>query len=143
MTASPVTPTPLPADRAPSAKILLGAALADIIAVLIFVGIGRSSHDEAFSFTGFATTAWPFLAGGAIGWLIVAGLRRADFAPAAVWPTGVVVWVCTVALGMGFRALSGQGTALSFCVVATIATGVLLLGWRAITALVGRRRSAA
>ncbi|TDD61007.1 DUF3054 domain-containing protein, partial [Actinomadura darangshiensis] len=42
--------------------------VADVCCVLVFVGIGRSSHDEAASAAGFATTAWPFLVGLAVGW---------------------------------------------------------------------------
>ena len=38
--------------------------------------------------------------------------------------------VCTVVLGMLLRRVLGEGTALSFVVVATTVLAVLLLGWR-------------
>ena len=57
-------------------------------------------------------------------------LTRAWRRPAAVRGVGVPVWLCTVALGMVLRALTGAGTATSFVVVAAAVLGVLLVGWR-------------
>lgn len=102
--------------------------------MLVFVLIGRASHEEAASLGGFATTAWPFLVGLALGW----GVTRAWREPFGFLPVGVGIWVMTVAAGMVLRALSGQGTAVAFIVVATVFTGVTLLGWR----LVARRSRA-
>ncbi len=59
--------------------------------------------------------------------------------PSAVYPTGVVVWLCTVAVGMLLRKVTSAGVAGSFIVVASTVTALLLLGWRAI-AQPGRRR---
>ncbi|MFC4905881.1 DUF3054 domain-containing protein [Actinomadura gamaensis] len=112
-----------------------GAAVADAACVLVFVAIGRSSHDEAASVTGFLNTAWPFLAGALIGWLVVRAWRR----PAALVPSGVGVWIAAVAGGMLLRVISGQGTAVAFVIVATLFLGLVLLGWRAVAALVARR----
>ncbi|WP_395110801.1 DUF3054 domain-containing protein [Actinomadura sp. SCN-SB] len=105
-----------------------GAGALDVVGVLVFVGIGRASHEEALSLAGFAGTAWPFLVGLAVGW----GATRAWREPERVWPVGVGVWVLTVACGMVLRAVSGQGTAAAFVVVATVFLGVLLVGWRAL-----------
>src|ERR1700754_481015 len=108
------------------------AALADLTGVLLFSAVGRRSHAEGLTVTGVAETAWPFLVGAAVGWLLTRGGRR----PAAVVPTGVVVWVCTVAIGMLLRKATSAGVAFSFVVVASAATAVMLLGWRvAVTAL--------
>ncbi len=116
------------------------AAGADVIAVLVFVAIGRRNHDESGTITGLLTTLWPFLAGAAVGWAIAFAFTRATgFAPARLLPVGVIVWVSTVVVGMVLRAVSGQGTAIAFCIVASIATGVLLLGWRAVYALIAAR----
>jgi hypothetical protein len=110
---------------------------ADVIGVLVFCAVGRRSHDEGLSVTGVATTAWPFLSGTVVGWLVSRGWRR----PTAVVPTGVIVWLCTVAVGMGLRKASSAGVAASFVVVAASVTAVLLLGWRAVVGLTRRRRS--
>lgn len=113
------------------------AALADVVGVLLFCLVGRRSHAEGLTVAGVAETAWPFLVGTAVGWLVSRGWRR----PTAVAPTGVVVWLSTVAVGMLLRKATSAGVAVSFIVVATAATAVMLLGWRvAVMAL--RRRSA-
>ena len=110
----------------------------DVVAVLVFCALGRRSHDEGINLAGLAGTAWPFLSGTVLGWLVAQGWRR----PTAVMPTGVIVWVSTVAVGMLLRALTSAGVAGSFIVVASTVTAVLLLGWRAAFGLVARRAEA-
>jgi Protein of unknown function (DUF3054) len=107
------------------------AIATDVVCVLVFCTIGRRSHAEGVTLTGVAETAWPFLTGTAVGWLVSRGWGR----PTALTPTGVIVWIATVAVGMLLRKVSGQGVALSFVVVASAVTAALLLGWRAITRL--------
>ncbi len=114
---------------------VLAALLADVVAVILFCAVGRRSHAEGLTLTGIAATAWPFLSGTALGWLVSRGWRR----PSALAPTGVVVWVCTVAGGMLLRKATSAGVATSFVVVASVVTAVLLLGWRGAAALVRRR----
>lgn len=105
--------------------------------MLVFCALGRRSHDEGLNLTGIATTAWPFLTGTAVGWLAARGWRR----PTAVAPTGVVVWLSTVVVGMVLRKATSAGVAASFVVVATTVTALLLLGWRVAVGLALRRRS--
>jgi hypothetical protein len=108
------------------------AAALDVGCVLLFVIIGRASHTQGESLAGVASTAWPFLAGLAGGWLVTAGLagRRAWRQPFRVWPAGVGAWLGAVVLGMVFRVVSGQGTAPAFVGVALAFLGLFLLGWR-------------
>ncbi len=110
---------------------------ADAVGVLVFCTVGRRSHDEGLNITGVVTTAWPFLTGTAIGWLAARAWQR----PTAVVPTGVVIWLCTVVIGMVLRKASSAGVAASFVVVAASVTAVLLLGWRAAVGLTLRHRS--
>lgn len=110
---------------------------ADIISVVVFCAAGRRSHGEGLAITGIASTAWPFLSGTVVGWL----LSRAWRQPTAVAPTGVIVWLCTVAVGMLLRKASSAGVAASFVVVASSVTALLLLGWRAAVNLGLRRHS--
>lgn len=112
-----------------------GAAGLDVAWILIFVALGRSSHAEGETAAGLARTAWPFLAGLAVGWLVAQAWRR----PAAVVPTGVAVWPVCVAVAMVLRAVSGQGVAVAFIGVAAAFVGLGLVGWRAL-ALVGAGR---
>ncbi|MGO9962938.1 MAG: DUF3054 domain-containing protein [Acidimicrobiales bacterium] len=102
------------------------AVAADVVVVLVFVGIGRAVHSHGISVAGLASTTWPFLSGLAAGWLVVFG-RRSDGA-SALW--GLVVSVSTVALGMTLRVISGQGTAVAFVIVATCFLGAAMIGWR-------------
>jgi hypothetical protein len=115
----------------------LGWLAVDVVGVLVFCALGRRSHDEGLNLTGIAATAWPFLTGTAIGWLVARGWRR----PTAVAPTGVVVWLSTVVVGMVLRKATSAGVAASFVVVAATVTALLLLGWRAAVGLTLRRRS--
>ncbi len=98
----------------------------DLVLVAVFAAIGRASHQESLTPGGWAQTAWPFLTGAVVGWVVVAATGR----PGSSLTAGAVVWVATVALGMVLRQLTGQGTAPAFVVVATVVLGVLLLGSR-------------
>ncbi len=134
-----------PADRAsvnapvhvrPGAGIVASAGVLDVLLVLAFVLIGRGSHGEHV-LAGAATTLWPFGTGLVVGWLLCVAWRR----PLAVLPTGVVVWAATLVLGMLLRAVSGQGIAVSFVIVAAVVLAVFLIGWRAVALLVGALRA--
>lgn len=109
----------------------------DVLSVLVFCAVGRRSHTEGVTVTGVAATAWPFLTGTVIGWLVSRAWRR----PTAVVPTGVVVWLSTVVIGMLLRKATSAGVAASFVVVAASVTATLLLGWRAAVELALRRSS--
>ena len=113
------------------------ALLIDIVCVLVFCTIGRRSHAEGITLGGVAQTAWPFLTGTAVGWVASTAWRR----PLALLPTGVVIWVSTVAVGMLLRKATSAGVAVSFIIVASTVTALLLLGWRGIAADVRRRRN--
>ncbi|GAB3583604.1 DUF3054 domain-containing protein [Calidifontibacter terrae] len=109
----------------------------DVLLVLVFAAIGRASHHESNPLIDAVITAWPFLVGVAVGW-IIAYVNWGRVVPVTV-RAGVTVWVATVCLGMVLRHLSGRGTAFSFIIVATIVLGVFLIGWRAGMALLARR----
>ncbi|RVW01360.1 DUF3054 domain-containing protein [Rhodococcus xishaensis] len=121
-------------------KRYLSAAAIDVLLVLVFAASGRRSHEEALTFAGLATTAWPFLAGLAAGWLVTFQLYRDKFDPLSVFPTGVLAWVSTLLLGMLLRVISGQGTAFSFVLVAASFLALFLIGWRVLYRAVRARR---
>ena len=112
------------------------AVVLDCCCVLVFVVIGRASHTKGESLAGIASTAWPFLAGLAVGWLAARTWRR----PFVLWPGGVGAWLGTVAVGMVLRVVAGQGTAFAFIVVALVFLGLFLLGWRVLARVAARRR---
>lgn len=107
----------------------------DLLLVIVFAGIGRTSHGESLS--GILVTAWPFLVGALLGWLACRGTRH----PAAVIPTGLSLWLCAEVGGMVLRTLTGQGTALPFVVVSLLTLAVLLIGYRLVLALLHHLRS--
>ncbi|MGV0853078.1 DUF3054 domain-containing protein [Mycolicibacterium phlei] len=117
------------------ARPAVTALATDLLLVVVFATIGRRSHAEGLTIAGIAGTAWPFLVGTVVGWVLSLGWRR----PYALLPTGVAVWVSTIVVGMLLRKLTAAGTAPSFIVVASIATAVLLLGWRAVIRLMAGR----
>ena len=110
------------------------AVILDCCCVLAFVIIGRDSHTKGESLAGIASTSWPFLCGLGAGWAASRAWRR----PLALRPAGLAVWLCTVALGMILRVVSGQGTAVAFIFVALAFLGLFLLGWRVIGRFVAR-----
>jgi hypothetical protein len=121
---------------APGRRAALAVGL-DLLVVAAFTLVGRRSHDEPLDPAGWWDTAWPFLAGLAIGWVVV--LLTSQAWPTRLWH-GFPVWVSTVFGGMALRDMAGQGTALPFVVVATAFLGVFLLGWRAVLWMLDRRR---
>lgn len=122
--------------KRPRTRVVVLAAVIDIALVVGFAAAGRASHDEGPA--GVLVTAWPFLGGLAIGWLVTLAWRR----PLRLAWTGIVVWLCTVAGGMLLRIVSGQGTAVAFIIVATVVLGAVLIGWRLVAKLVVSRAAA-
>lgn len=128
--------TPAP----PSPRTVALALAVDVVLVVVFAAIGRASHGEEVIGTdglGLAETTWPFLVALLIGWLT---MRLWRF-PLAILNAGIAVWLYTVIGGMLLRAVSGQGVQTAFVIVASIVLAVFLVGWRAVCALILRRRS--
>jgi hypothetical protein len=125
----------MPAQAAVVRTALI-AAVADAVFILVFAAIGRDAHQRADVLAGVFSTAWPFLAGAAVGWL----LARIWRAPFKIWPAGVAVWLGTVGGGMLLRAATGQTVVLAFIIVALVSLAIFLLGYRAVIALVMRVR---
>ncbi len=109
--------------------------LLDVASVVVFAGVGRLAHRESLTLAAWSHTAWPFLAGLGLAWLIV--LRAG---PASL-RSGLAVTVTTVVVGMALRALTAQGVAVSFVVVATTVLGLLFMGSRGFALRSRRRRT--
>jgi hypothetical protein len=126
--------------RTPALSALAVPAVIDVVLVLVFSAIGRGSHEEGVTVGGTLSTAWPFLVGLAVGWAVTYALYREKFVAVSLVPTGVLAWIGAVIVGMVLRQVSGEGTAFSFIVVATVTLAVFLLGWRLVARLAQRRR---
>ena len=114
------------------------AALLDLAAVVVFVALGRRSHDAGAGLAAVVEVAAPFLLALVAGWAAVQAWRK----PADL-RVGLVIWAVTVGLGMILRSfLFGGGTAGSFVIVAAAFLALFLLGWRLVAGAVLRRRPA-
>jgi Protein of unknown function (DUF3054) len=115
---------------------ILPAIAVDVICILVFAIVGRSSHQEATDLLGVAHTAWPFLAGCLLGTLIGRTWRH----PYSV-KSGVAVWLGTVVGGISLRLVTGAGVQLSFIIIASCVLALLLIGWRAGLQLIQHARA--
>lgn len=114
-------------------QAIVGAALADAVLILVFAAVGRDAHQRGDIVSGVFLTAWPFLAGAALAWLLGTVRRR----PLSL-TAGVLVWLSTVAGGMVLRAVTGQTVVIAFVIVSLLSLGLFLLGYRALLALIRR-----
>ncbi|MET3173367.1 UNVERIFIED_ORG: peptidoglycan/LPS O-acetylase OafA/YrhL [Arthrobacter sp. UYCu721] len=116
-------------------RAITAAALSDAVLILVFAAIGRDAHQRGDIVTGVFLTAWPFLAGAAIAWVVGRAWRR----PLSM-ATGAVIWLGAVAGGMILRAVTGQSVVVAFVIVALLSLALFLVGYRALLALVRRLR---
>ena len=106
----------------PNQRAVITTAIVDVVAVVVFVAIGRRNHNEGTALSGIIGVAAPFLIALGISWV---GLRtwREPFNRASL----VATWVITVVIGLLLRRLIfDRGIAIAFIIVATITLGVLL-----------------
>ncbi len=98
----------------------------DLLCLVVFVAIGRSTHDHGVALRGMITTLWPFVVGLVASWAVLVRRHRsgASFADASL------IVVLTVTLGMVLRVIAGQGTAVAFIVVALAFLSLTIGGWR-------------
>lgn len=114
------------------------AALTDVLAVLLFVTVGRRNHDEGDGVLDVFGTAAPFWGGLLIGWMAWRAWRD----PLSL-ATGLRVWSVGVVCGLAIRAPIEGELPVSFAIVATLVLGFLLLGWRGVAARIAIRRNVA
>jgi hypothetical protein len=110
------------------------AIVADLVAVVVFAAIGRMSHAEPDDLLGLLATAAPFLIGVAAMWATPIVRAHPVGARAAL-----AVWAGTVVIGLLVRAGFTWSLPLSFAVVTAVSLAVLMLGWRALSAVVSLR----
>lgn len=110
----------------------------DFLVVCVFAAIGRLSHQEANDIFAIWDTAWPFVLGMFVGWgfsyavylISSEDYHQSNFQGLKIWPTGVIIWICTLLFGMLFRYFFHAGVSFPFVLVAGFFTAVMLLGWR-------------
>ncbi|GAA1121229.1 DUF3054 domain-containing protein [Citricoccus alkalitolerans] len=108
----------------------------DAVLIVLFAALGRKTHESGADVGGLLFTALPFL----LAWAIATAFTRPHRTWAQIWPAGVVVWLVTAAGGLALRVAFGGTAAPAFQWVAAGSLAVLVLGRRAVTALILRSR---
>jgi len=106
----------------PNQLAVITTAIVDVVAVVVFVAIGRRNHDEGTALSGVLGVAAPFMIALGISWI---GLRTWN--EPFTRRSWVATWIITVFVGLLLRRLVfDRGIATAFIIVATITLGVLL-----------------
>ena len=105
-----------------SQRAVITTAIVDVVAVVVFVAIGRRNHDEGTAISGVLSVAAPFLIALIASWV---GLRTWN--EPFTRRSWAATWAITVIVGLLLRRLVfDRGIATPFIIVATITLGVLL-----------------
>mgnify|MGYP000182443059 FL=1 len=105
-----------------SQRAVVITAVVDVVAVVVFVAIGRRNHDEGTALSGVLSVASPFLIALGASWV---GLRTWN--QPFTRRSWAATWAITVIVGLLLRRLVfDRGIATPFIIVATITLGVLL-----------------
>jgi uncharacterized membrane protein YciS (DUF1049 family) len=114
------------------------AFLLDVTSVLVFVALGRRTHEAGSGMLGYLEVAAPFLLALVVAWLAVLLSRRNPGTLVA----GAVIAALTWLLGLLLRAtVFDGGTATAFVIVAGLFLFATMLGWRVVAVVVRRHRS--
>jgi hypothetical protein len=116
--------------------------LVDVVAFLLFAGLGRQQHHESGGAVTTLVIAAPFLA----AWFAVAGFLGLF---GNEWPRCgtarslqpvALAWLIAWPIALVLRAaLQRRGVTVSFALVALAVNAVFLLGWRGVYLFVARR----
>ena len=125
-------------------SLAAGLAVGDVAALAAFVAAGRQQHlgTPIGDPVGFLDALAPFL----IGWTVAAvvgGLYTSDalLTPRRAVSWTLPAWILALVIGMALRAspLFTGSAALTFVIVTFFVGGTLLVGWRALAAVVVRK----
>jgi len=109
---------------------VLAADVASILAFALLARVAHNSPELPLNFVGWLDTAWPFVTGIILGWILN---LAAKWKPEQVAPGGVAVWLVTVVTGLGIWGIRHAAFPhWSFIVVASSMSALFLLGWRAV-----------
>ena len=111
--------------------------LLDVTSVLVFVALGRRTHDAGSGVVGYLEVAAPFVLALVVAWLVIL-LSKWD--PRTL-VSGAVIAALTWLLGLLLRAtVFDGGTATAFVIVAGLFLFATMLGWRVVSLVRGRRK---
>ena len=116
------------------------AAVADLLAIVVFVVLGRRSHDESESFGEVLKVAAPFVIALAVAWAASRAWQR----PLDAWSTGIALWLGTAGGGLLLRRfVFDRSTAFGFVIVGSAFLLGSLVGWRLVADWWRGRRASA
>lgn len=116
----------------------------DAVLVLLFAFQGRSAHESGNSVLGILDTAWPFLVGLVVGWLVTRQWKvTTGGLPVAfqIWPASIMLVLVTWAVGLALRVLTGDTNNGGFPLVALGFLLLMLVGWRIVWGSIVRIRA--
>ncbi|QXB42431.1 DUF3054 domain-containing protein [Jonesia denitrificans] len=116
----------------------------DVVLVVLFAAAGRQSHNEVATIVGIADTAWPFLLGLLVGWVITRQWQTTTTGLPIVfqvWPAAIMLAFVTWAFALAIRVLAGDTNSGGFPFVALGFLLLMLVGWRIVWGSVVRVRA--
>ena len=117
-------------------KVSQLAFLADLFVLVVFVAVGRGSHEDGGGLVGFLRVWWPFAVG-----LVVATIATGMWKHPFEWRRVIAGWLGTVAVGMLLRiVVQGRDFKPSFVIVTTLFLGAGMLGWRYLGTRLARQK---
>jgi hypothetical protein len=120
----------------PQARVFVAPVL-DALCILVFVLIGRGSHEINQGVGWFVTVLWPLY----LGWFSVALATKLYTRPSGTWRALLVTWLGGIAVASFFRgAFTPRPYVSVFTLIAIAFIGLTTFGWRAIGAGIVRFR---
>lgn len=111
-------------------SVRIRTLIIDSALIFVFAILARLAHG-GISVGAVLDTFWPFALGTVIGTVVVAMVNRSSH----VVQGGIIIWITTVVAGLSIWALRHQELPhISFIIVASLMSALLLLSWRLIAA---------
>jgi hypothetical protein len=109
----------------------------DLLAIVVFIAVGRDRHEVSWNLEWFFTVWWPLTVGWAVGALATRLYQRGE----QTWLRLAGTIVIAVLLGGLLRTTTGRVAYSVFTVVALAFLSLVTVGWRLIALAITRRRA--
>jgi hypothetical protein len=109
----------------------------DLLAIVVFIAVGRDRHEVSWNLEWFFTVWWPLT----VGWAVGSVVTRLYWQAERTWLRLAGTIVIAVLLGGLLRTFTGRVAFSIFTVVALAFLTLVTFGWRLIALAVTRRRA--
>lgn len=109
----------------------------DLLAIVVFILIGRDTHHVSWNLEWFFVVWWPLT----VGWLVGSTATLLYLRAERTWLRLAGTLVITVLLGGLLRTFTGRVAYSIFTVVALATLTLFTFGWRLVALAVARRRT--